>query len=163
MSPLTFSDRPEHRQLVNPLDMPHPSNREAYARHLATHKYLTDVPQLTPEQVGAIGILVSRLIAGSPIQQVERDAERLVPDLDSELRKGLLHDGVTWCLSQADLANFRASGVVKFVTIDSPSPCCLACAKMYGKRFSLDEAPALPMVDCAAESGCRCVYRPVAG
>ncbi len=163
MSPLTFNPRPERRPGIDPVGLPNPGNREAYARHLATHKYLTDVPQLTSDQVSAIGVLVSRLIGGNPMREVERDAERLLPGLDCELRDGLLHDGIIWCLSQADLANFRASDVVKFVTIDSPIPCCPACSKTHNKRFTLDEATELPLADCTAEPGCRCVYRPVAG
>ena len=138
---------------------PHPANRVAYARHVAHHDYLSDVPQFSKGEGQAIGLLVSRMLAGAPMNVVERGAERLMPGISKALRRGVLYDGMTWCLSQADLAAFRAFGGSDSVTVEFVTPCCAACEEIHGKHYTLDNVPELPIVDCTAERGCRCVYK----
>lgn len=57
---------------------------------------------------------------------------------------------------QADIANYRQSGVVKQVEILATKDSCGACKKISGKRYKLSEVPELPYEHCTHEMGCRC-------
>jgi hypothetical protein len=59
------------------------------------------------------------------------------------------------------LAEFRRTGVVKFVRVDCVGDAddCEAARKLR-KRFALDQAPDLPLAACDVDE-CRCGYKPV--
>lgn len=62
---------------------------------------------------------------------------------------------------QANIANYRQSGVVKQVEILAAPNSCEACKKISGKKFKLNEVLELPHEHCTHKMGCRCTLLPV--
>jgi hypothetical protein len=53
--------------------------------------------------------------------------------------------------------DYRSSGVVEYVEVSGAgdSSCCDACRKILG-RYTFDDVPEIPHVDCTNPMGCRC-------
>ena len=68
---------------------------------------------------------------------------------------------VFYASHQADVANYRQSGVVKQVEVLAAQNSCEACKKISGKKFKLNQVIELPYEYCTHEMGCRCILIPV--
>jgi hypothetical protein len=84
------------------------------------------------------------------------------------LQTGLAIDGDAaarmfefYAAHQANLAEYKASGVVEQVEIVASSDSCDACKKMAGKRYKLDDVPELPYEYCTHDKGCRCTLQTI--
>jgi hypothetical protein len=62
---------------------------------------------------------------------------------------------------QANIDNYKQSGVVKQVEILATQNSCDACKKISGKRFKLNNVIELPYEHCTHEMGCRCTVVPI--
>ncbi len=88
----------------------------------------------------------------------------------SELREAVPLDGMTaiqamlilnaWVANQNNLANLRASGVVRAVQILPPADCALAQG-LAKRNYSFDECPEIPVAECRRSYGCACCYTAV--
>jgi hypothetical protein len=63
---------------------------------------------------------------------------------------------------RANAASWRKAGLrIKKVEILGTADSCPACAKLAGKRFTIDNIPELPYEKCSNEIGCRCEALPI--
>jgi hypothetical protein len=87
-----------------------------------------------------------------------------------ELREAVPLDGMTalqampvlnaWVANQNNLADLRASGVVRAVQILPPGDCALAQG-LAKHSYSFDECPEIPVAECRRGYGCACCYSAV--
>jgi hypothetical protein len=60
------------------------------------------------------------------------------------------------------LENYRRnSNVVTGIEILVAPDSCEACKELTGKKFTLENVPDLPNLNCTHEKGCRCCYIPI--